>query len=73
MNRLPRIRYTLLLAFMLMSGLPQLVSAMEASCTTNYMLCINDSGQLPIGFREAGDVECAAEYVGCVGRKLKFW
>ena len=73
MNRLTRIRYALLLAFMLTSGLPRLVSAKKANCTDNYMLCINDSGQLPAGFREAGDVECAAEYVGCVGRKLKFW
>ena len=73
MNRLTRIRYALLLAFLLMSGVPRLVAAEKPNCTEDYMLCINDSGQLADGFREAGDVECAAEYIGCIVRKLKFW
>jgi hypothetical protein len=45
----------------------------QTSCTDQYMACINVSGQLTEPFRSAADAECGLAYVGCVGRKLKFW
>ena len=36
-------------------------------------LGIAESGLLASPFQELGDIECAAEYIGCVGRKLRFW
>lgn len=45
----------------------------EASCTDQYMACLNVAGQFREPYRSIADVECGAEYTGCVARKLKFW
>ncbi len=39
-----------------------------ASCTTEYVQCLNDSYDLPEPFQTMADVECGAAYVGCVIR-----
>lgn len=45
----------------------------QTSCTDQYMLCLNDSGQLGEPYRSMGDIECGLGYTGCVARKLRFW
>jgi hypothetical protein len=44
-----------------------------ASCTTQYQQCLNDSWYMRGATQLMADVECAAEYAGCVGGKLIFW
>lgn len=47
---------------------PQEAAATE--CTENYNKCLNDTWQYT-GFTQVlADVECFAEYVGCVGDKV---
>lgn len=56
-------------------GLAVIPPRLEAGteCTQQYAKCIAESGLLPSPFKEMGDVECGAEYVACVAKKLKFW
>ena len=62
------------LAIMAMLGTVMPAGAFaQISCTDQYAACINESGQLAGTLTPMGDDECAAEYVGCVARKLKFW
>ena len=42
-------------------------------CTDDYTLCIAEAGLLAEPFQSMADVECGANYVGCVARALKFW
>jgi hypothetical protein len=44
-----------------------------ASCTTQYEKCLNDSWDTEGVTQLMADVECAAEYAGCVGSKIIFW
>lgn len=59
----------------LLIGLAVTPTGLEAgpSCSEEYMKCIAAAGLLPEPFRTAADVECAAELIGCIARKLKFW
>lgn len=47
--------------------------ASAASCTEQYQKCLNDSWDTEGATRLLADVECAAEYTGCVANKLRFW
>ncbi len=44
-----------------------------SSCTTQYEKCLNDSWDTKGATQLMADVDCGAEYVGCVGSKLRFW
>jgi hypothetical protein len=44
--------------------------AAAASCTEEYAQCLNDSWALQAALRTLADVECFAEYAGCVRRSL---
>ncbi|HEX7119537.1 MAG TPA: hypothetical protein VF212_12155 [Longimicrobiales bacterium] len=57
----------LALLFTAIGGLPRRALA---SCTTSYMWCLNDSYDTRGMLRFLADVECLAEYIGCVRRKL---
>lgn len=59
------------LAAILVMAAPESVAA--ETCTEEYSLCIAESGLLEEPFRSMGDLECGASYVGCVGKRLKFW
>jgi hypothetical protein len=50
-------------------AMPQAASA-ATSCSDDYWTCMND------GWENEGtlnDIDCGAGYIGCIGRKLKFW
>lgn len=47
---------------------PQPVAA--ANCTENYNKCLNDSWYYEGVTQTLADIECFAEYAGCVRRKL---
>lgn len=50
-------------------AMPQDASAAD-SCSDAYWECMND------GWENEGllnDADCGAGYIGCIGRKLKFW
>ena len=47
---------------------PQPVAA--ADCTTQYEQCLNDSWDTKGAVQVMADVECFAEYTGCIRRKL---
>ncbi|HEX7049694.1 MAG TPA: hypothetical protein VF188_05730 [Longimicrobiales bacterium] len=49
-------------------GVPARAEA--ASCTDGYQKCLNDSYDTSGFTRVLADVECLAEYVGCVRRKV---
>ncbi len=58
----------LVIAGSAMTFVPQPVAA--ASCTEQYAQCLNDSWGLSPMLRTMADIECFAEYSGCVRRKL---
>jgi hypothetical protein len=64
-----------LLAMLSLAVAFSLVSPRDAaaSCTDDYMICIAGAGLLEEPFRTMQDVECAAEWTGCVTKKLRFW
>lgn len=43
--------------------------AAAASCTDAYVKCLNDSWYYDAVLQSMADVECSAEYAGCVARK----
>lgn len=45
---------------------PRPASAQQARCTDGYVQCLNDSYQLKGALRLLADIECFADYVGCV-------
>lgn len=47
--------------------------AAAESCTDGYVQCLNDSWDLDGALQKMADIECAAEYTGCVASKLRFW
>lgn len=47
--------------------------ASAASCTKQYEQCLNDSWDTEGLTRHLADLECGAEYTGCVAAKLRFW
>ena len=49
---------------------PRAVTAQEADCSRDYVQCLNDSYDLEGIFQTMADLECAAEYAGCVARKI---
>ncbi|MEJ2504047.1 MAG: hypothetical protein P8177_12185 [Gemmatimonadota bacterium] len=44
--------------------------AAAAACTDGYVKCLNDSYYLTGVLQKMSDVDCFAEYVGCVRRSL---
>lgn len=49
-------------------------SPAEAStCSIAYVKCLNDSYDLDGALQTMADIECAAEYTGCVLSKLRAW
>jgi hypothetical protein len=65
-----RIRWIMPLALLAVIGFGAPEKAHAASCTDRYMSCLNDSWHTSGFARMLADVECAAEYVGCVRRKV---
>jgi hypothetical protein len=56
-----------------LAGTPSQAEA--ASCTEQYLRCLNDAYDL-VGSHpaeEMADIECGLEWIGCVARKFKFW
>ena len=49
---------------------PRTAAAQEADCTDNYVKCLNDSYELEGALRLLADVECFADYVGCVAAEV---
>lgn len=49
---------------------PQPAAAQEADCTQNYAKCLNDSYELKGLLLLLADVECFADYVGCVAAEI---
>ena len=59
------------LSLALVAALPHEVAA---SCTGDYLTCLNDGYQYGGGIAGAmSDVECGAGWLGCTVGKLKFW
>lgn len=48
---------------------PQPVAA-DAECTRQYNQCLNDSWDLEGWSQTMADIECFAEYTGCVAKKV---
>lgn len=49
---------------------PRPVAAQEAECTDNYVKCLNDTYNLKGLLQVMADVECFADYVGCVAADI---
>ena len=49
---------------------PRPVAAQEADCTREYMACLNDSYDLDGWLQKLADLECFAEYTGCVAKSI---
>lgn len=45
-------------------------AAAAASCTDGYVKCLNDSYQMKGALRLLADIECFADYVGCVAAEV---
>ena len=60
----------LTLAVMAVPIAPRAAEAEEADCTNQYVACLNDSYHLEGILQSMADLECFAEYTGCVTRKL---
>lgn len=59
---------TLVLAAGAIPFIPQPVAA-EASCTDQYVKCLNDTWYYEGTLQHMADMECSMEYAGCVARK----
>lgn len=44
----------------------------QASCTTDYQVCLNNSHDLNVIIRAVADVVCFDDYITCVSRRLLF-
>lgn len=42
----------------------------QASCTDGYVKCLNDSYKMKGALRLLADIECFADYVGCVAAEV---
>ena len=74
MRNLLRLFSVFALVAMISALVPRGAFALEAaSCTDTYAACLNVAGQMREPYRSIADLECGAEYTGCVARKLKFW
>jgi hypothetical protein len=69
MNRVTRLFALLALTLALSLGAPG--AALAASCTDAYGSCLNDAWASVN--QTMSDLECGAEWTGCVIGKLKFW
>ena len=49
---------------------PQPAVAQDSDCTDNYVKCLNDSYELGGLLLLLADVECFADYVGCVAAEI---
>lgn len=49
---------------------PESAIAQTATCTNNYTKCMNDSWMTDGWLQMMADVECFADYVACVRRKI---
>jgi hypothetical protein len=47
---------------------PRSVAAQGGSCTFGYMQCLNDTWMLEGWAQKMADIECFAEYAGCLKR-----
>ena len=65
-------RITLMLMLAL-AAVPLAPRPAAADCTTDYARCLSDAYNLKGVLQVMSDVECGAEYVSCVGSKLRFW
>jgi len=59
------------LALALLAAVPQDAAA---SCTGDYLVCLNDGFEFGGGVAGAmSDIECGAGWLGCTVSKLRFW
>lgn len=65
-----RIRWILPLAMLVAFGVGAPEKAEASSCSSAYEQCLNDSWHTEAFTRVLADIDCLAEYVGCVRRKL---
>ena len=49
---------------------PRPMAAQSADCTTDYVSCLNDTHHLEGWLQTMADLECFAEYSGCVAKKI---
>ncbi len=49
---------------------PRPAAAQEADCTKQYVQCLNDSYDLDGWLQRMADLECFAEYTGCVAKAI---
>lgn len=49
---------------------PRPMAAQEANCTEDYVSCLNDSYQLSGWLQTLADLECFADYTGCVTQEI---
>lgn len=49
---------------------PRAAVAEDADCTRDYAECLNDSHDLDGVLQTLADIECMADYTGCVARKV---
>ena len=49
---------------------PRPVAAVGSDCTAGYVACLNDTYNLDGWLQKMADLECFAEYSGCVARKI---
>ncbi len=65
-----RIRWIMPLALLIAAGAGLPGQARAAICVDGYNKCLNDTWDTSGWQRLLADVECFAEYVGCVRRKV---
>lgn len=56
----------LTLAMATVAMAPDPAAAVDARCTTGYVSCLNDTHNLSGWLQRMADIECFAEYSGCV-------
>lgn len=56
----------LTLAVATVAFVPRPAAALGANCTTGYVKCLNDTYSLSGWLQKLADVECFAEYSGCI-------
>ena len=49
---------------------PRPVAAQEVDCTRAYIACLNDSYDLSGWLQRLADLECFAEYSGCLAKSI---
>jgi len=63
----------ILMLTLALAAVPLAPRPAAAECTTDYARCLSDSYYLKGVLQVMSDIECGAEYVNCVGSKLRFW